>query len=160
VKHETEWVDRVEFRLSVGGQVCVARRVVTSRDHRDPTILRWFPIQMWAEWVVRGDTHYNNGDTCTIDCPLFTTQIQGGWFAKTCYITTTKPGLDPALALLIAHLCYTEYSVAEIKGDLRPNTPMSPPRTFMYQPPMQQALFYSGAPLDGQFQWGGLQLAY
>jgi hypothetical protein len=26
VKHETEWVDRVEFRLSVGGQVCVKAR--------------------------------------------------------------------------------------------------------------------------------------
>jgi len=128
-KRETEWVDRVEFRLSVGGQ-------------------------MWAEWVVQGDSHYQRGTDAVIESPIFRTHVEGGWFSKSTYVTSTKAGIDPALALMVAHLCYTEYSVAEIKNDLRPNTPHSPPPTFMYQPPMQQAMQFGGVPLSGQFHWG------
>lgn len=111
------------------------------------------PLQLWAEWVVQGDTHYNPGSNCTIESPLFTTQIEGGWFSKTAYTTTTKDGVDPALALLVAHLCYTEYSVAEIKRDLHPNTPHSPPRSFMYSPPAQNLMVYNGAQFQGNFKW-------
>lgn len=110
---------------------------------------------MWAEWVVQGDTHYNPGSNTTIDSPLFTTQIEGGWFKKSSYTTTTKEGVDPALALLIAHLCYTEYSIGEIKRDLRPNTPSSPPRGFVYRAPAQNTLVFGGAQVHGQFRWAG-----
>jgi hypothetical protein len=41
-------------------------------------------------------------------------------------------GVDPALALMLAHLCTTEYSVAELKNDLVPNTPHEPPNNWRY----------------------------
>jgi hypothetical protein len=85
-------------------------------------------LQLWAEWVVQGDTNYRAGSNTVIESPLFTTTIEGGWFKKSAYSTVTKAGVDPALALMIAHLCYTEYSVEEIKRDLRPNTPTDRPR--------------------------------
>ena len=111
--------------------------------------------QFWTEWVVQGDTHYNPGSNCTIDSPLFTTTIEGGWFSRAAYTTITKAGVDPALALLVAHLCYTEYSVAEIKRDLRPNTPRSPPRGFNYTAPRQELVVFEGntPATEGQFHW-------
>ena len=39
----------------------------------------------------------------------------------------TRPGLDGALSWLLAHVASTEYSVAEIKRDLKLNTPSKPP---------------------------------
>ena len=103
---------------------------------------------------MQGDSHYNAGSPCTIDCPLFTTTIEGGWFSKSYYKTTTKAGGDPALALLVAHLCYTEYSVAEIKSDLRPNTPQNPPRDFRYMAPRQELMVFGGQSVSGEFRWG------
>lgn len=103
---------------------------------------------------MQGDTHYNPGSNTTIDCSLFTTHIEGGWFSKTAYTTTTKEGVDPALALLIAHLCYTEYSVAEIKNDLRPNTPRNPPNAFSYSAPAQNLMVFGGTQCKGDFKWG------
>ena len=76
-----------------------------------------------------------------------------GWFSKTSYITTTKDGVDPALALLIAHLCYTEYSVAEIKNDLRPNTPARPPNMWSYNAPNKHIMHYNGGAVNGTFVW-------
>ena len=111
---------------------------------------------MWAEWVVQGDAHYSPGTEARVESPLFTTVVEGGWFSKATYITSTKPGVDPALALLVAHLCYTEYSVAEIKADLRPNTPNLPPRSFFYQPPAQNQMVFSGSEYNaaaGAFNW-------
>ena len=53
--------------------------------------------------------------------------MKGGWFSRTVYqIATCSPTMDPALAVLIAHVCNTEFSVAEIKKDLRVNTPYRP----------------------------------
>jgi len=127
-KRETEWVDRVEFRLTVAGQ-------------------------LWAEWVVQGDSHYTPGANANVSCPLFDTVIEGGWFSKTSYITTTKADVDPALALLIAHLCYTEYSVAEIKNDLRPNTPARPPNMWTYNAPNKHIMHYNGGAVNGTFVW-------
>ena len=53
-KDETEFVDRVEYRLIFRGAV-------------------------WAQWFVQGDAH-SYGDTTTIDSPFFTTSMEGGWF--------------------------------------------------------------------------------
>ena len=78
----------------------------------------------------------------------------GGWFNRASYVTTTKDGVDPALALLIAHLCYTEYSVEEIKRDLRPNTPNKPPHIFTYMQPAEDCLFFDGEDKEpGTFKW-------
>lgn len=102
---------------------------------------------------MQGDTHYNPGSNATISTPLFETIIEGGWFSKSSYTTTTKTDVDPALALLIAHLCYTEYSVAEIKNDLRPNTPNHPPNMWSYIAPNKNVQHYSGGPCHGTFVW-------
>lgn len=101
-KKETEFVDRIEFRLICRGQ-------------------------LWAQWVVPGDTHNYNAASLTMDSPLFTARLNGGWFKSSYTTISTKPGWDPALAMLIAQLCTTEYSVGAIKQDLRPNTPREPP---------------------------------
>jgi hypothetical protein len=115
-------------------------------------------LQLWAEWVVQGDTNYRAGSNTVIESPLFTTTIEGGWFKKSAYSTVTKAGVDPALALMIAHLCYTEYSVEEIKRDLRPNTPHRPPTMWSYNAPGQDLLVYRGSNLvAGQYMWGCAQ---
>lgn len=68
--------------------------------------------------MVLGDAHSDGPTDLLIDCPLFSSTVVGGWFSRSHVIVETRPGVDPALAMLIAHLCTTEYSVAEIKRDL------------------------------------------
>lgn len=100
-KDETEFVDRVEFRLI-------------------------FREQLWSQWVVPGDAkQYGNADP-TIDTPFFHASLEGGWFSPSICRIKTKEGIDPCLALLFAHVCATEYSVAEIKNDLNVHTPTEP----------------------------------
>ena len=90
-KDETEYVERIEYRLSFKGQ-------------------------LWAEWKsIVSDSSFES--------PFFKTAAEGGWFTASHYSTTTKAGVDPALALLFSHLCTSEYSPAEIKRDLQPSTP-------------------------------------
>lgn len=127
-KIETEWVDRVEYRLSCGGM-------------------------FWASWVVPGDTHYQDGTDTVVQTPLCTSVASGGWFKASLYEHTTNPGVDPALALLIHHLCLTEYSAGEIKKDLVPNTPRDPPHMFNYMAPQQSR--HGGMNLTaGNFRFG------
>lgn len=107
-KDETEFVDRIEFRLILQGQ-------------------------MWAQWTAPGDTEYYGNQNIAISSPFFQTTINGGWFSPNEYITTTQPNVDPAFALLLSHLCNTEYSVPKIKEHLKPNTPAHPPhQTFSW----------------------------
>lgn len=103
-KKENEFVDKVEFRLSFRGRI-------------------------WGAWSVNGDTFTGSDETVVTDTPFFTATIEGGWFKPTVTRITTKPTMDPALAMLIAHLCTTEYSIKSIKGHLQANTPpaTSPP---------------------------------
>lgn len=102
VKHEQEWVDRVEFRLVFNG--C-----------------------LWAQWFVPGDTAWGGSGDSVVDCLFFTTTLKGGFFKPSVHITQTKPGVDPAFAMILSQLCTSEYSVAEVKRDLVPNTPAHPP---------------------------------
>jgi len=104
-KVESTFVDRIEFRLSFRGS-------------------------FWAEWFVQGDSFIYGAADATIDCPLFTTVVMGGWFSGTKFHTTTKYGVDPALAILIAQVCATEFSVGVIKSELQVNTPPNPPSQF------------------------------
>jgi hypothetical protein len=108
-KNETEFVDRIEFRLSFRGMI-------------------------WATWAVQGDTYIYGDADATIDCPLFTTTIEGGWITRSRFRTQTKPGVDPALALLIAHVCGTEYSVQAIKQDLSVNISLCLPGVWIFTP--------------------------
>jgi hypothetical protein len=70
-------------------------------------ILLSFPVvdmlQIWAEWVVQGDTHYNPKAAAYIESPLFHTDIDGGWFAKSLNTAKTKADVDPAQALLVLY---------------------------------------------------------
>lgn len=98
-KREFEFVDRVEFRLTFKGQV-------------------------WDQFYINGDAKQWQADV-NIDNKFFNTVVKGGFFSKTEMITSTKEGIDPAFAMLLSHLCMTEFSVAEIKNDLNLQTPSS-----------------------------------
>ncbi len=98
-KREFEFVDRVEFRLTFKGQV-------------------------WDQFYINGDAKQWQADV-NIDNKFFNTVVKGGFFTKTEMVTTTKEGIDPAFAMLLSHLCMTEFSVAEIKNDLNLQTPGS-----------------------------------
>lgn len=101
-KIETEFVDRIEYRLSYKGQ-------------------------MMGEWFVEGNTVSYSGQDIVVESPFYTCIVKGGWFSRTVFqIKTNNPTMDPALAMLIAHVCNTEFSVAEIKNDLRIHTPYRP----------------------------------
>jgi hypothetical protein len=98
-KSVAELVDRIEYRLSCNNQ-------------------------FWTQWFVEGDTFsYGNAADTTIDSPLFNTTVGGGWFTRTKFTTRTCSGVDPALAMLISHVCATEYSVAQVKADLHIHFP-------------------------------------
>ena len=73
-----------------------------------------------------GDSHTYGDANPNFDSPFFSLQLEGGWFSPSIFRISTKPGIDPCLAVLFAHLCATEYSVAEIKHDLDVNTPDTP----------------------------------
>jgi len=96
-KIETTFVDRVEYRLIFKGQ-------------------------LWGQWWVPGDAAGPTGDLKLVT-PFFNTNMVGGWFKPNEYIVSTLPGVDGAFAILLSHLCCTEYSVANIKADFQPNTP-------------------------------------
>jgi hypothetical protein len=101
LKLETEFVDRVEFRLVFRGA-------------------------LWSQWFIDGDSKYYESADVNIASPFFDVTFSGGWFAPSLFNIKTKEGVDPAFAILLAHLCNTEYSVAEIKRDLKVNTPALP----------------------------------
>ncbi len=130
---ETEFVDIVEFRLTVNGLLI-------------------------AEWNVKGDSYqYGDGDI-NMETPLFDLRIDGGWFSRSTFNIKTKAGIDidSALALLIAHIAATEFSVAEIKRDLKVKTPGHHPNEsydgFMRYDSMNSR--YSGVNTHGRYVRG------
>jgi hypothetical protein len=125
-KHETEFVDRVEFRLIFNDQVCARRTVYGAQFLID------FILQLWAEWVVPGDSMSNAPTDVVVNSPFFNTTMEGGWFKPNRYTINTLPGVDGAFAIMLSHLCCTEYSVAAIKKDLNPGTPAHPPSSWAW----------------------------
>ena len=127
-KTETTWVDQIEYRLSFRGHV------------------------VGAPWVVQGDAHAFNspGNNGGVHSPFFDAEVVGGWFTRSSTETTTRPsspGFDPVLALLLSHLVSTEFGVAEIKADLRLNTPTQPPAE-PFPAPLPSLLVYT-SPVPG-----------
>lgn len=125
----TELVDRVEYRLIFNGM-------------------------FWCQWYCQGDSFNYNGADPSIDSPLFTTTIGGGWFSRSYFNTITKPGVDPALAMLISHVAATEYSVAQIKRDLVIRTPDRFPgmmNPFLGNGLSGVPLLFPGVPTQGNF---------
>jgi hypothetical protein len=106
-RHEREYVDFVQFAVCdlASGQPVVDQfgAAVVFTVHGDST-----------DWT-------NNYGT-----KFFDVQQRGGWFTKDPPTITTKAGVDPALALLIAHLCTKEFSTAQIKSNFHPRFPYDP----------------------------------
>lgn len=119
-KFETEFVDRVEFRLIVNQQLL-------------------------GQWIIPGDSAYGPAQNeAIILSPFFNVTLVGGWFKANQYIIQTMPNLDAAFALVIAHLCATEFSIQAVKNDLHPATGDNPPISPWGAP--QMSLQYAGAP--------------
>lgn len=104
-KHEGEFVDRLEFRVTRG----------------DTELAIWFQD---------GDFAYNafSQDHVIVNTPLFDARVQGGLLKRSSVIINThnSEAVDPALALTIGHVVMTEFTPAEVKSDLRLGTPGSP----------------------------------
>lgn len=107
-KNETNFLDRIEYRLSLNGRV-------------------------WAEWFAYGDGFPEvtvSADSLDIvsQSPLFST-VQVGGFAKSLEhrVTSVRSEVDPVVTILVAHLCATEFNVHTIKAQIKINTPEEPP---------------------------------
>ena len=103
----TEHVELTEFALLDRNDLSMNTAVVS--DTGEPVV-----------FVFCGDITDN---TANYECPLFTVVQNGGFWSNYPPCVTTKPGCDPALAILIAHLMLKEYSTKEIKNDFRPLFP-------------------------------------
>jgi len=56
-----------------------------------------------------------------LDCLAFYAKKEGNWFSRAKTTIEAKPGAEPSMALLMAHLCLEEFNVNEIKNDCNPN---------------------------------------
>ena len=103
LKFETFFIDRIEFRV-----VC--------HD------------ELWGSWYVDGDSFLTSStDDVTMTSPFFTTTIKGGWLQPIEYHITTSRGVDPALSMLLSHVCINEFSIENIKSLIDWNSPNHPP---------------------------------
>jgi hypothetical protein len=96
-------------------------------DRADPTLRTVVTIPATGVPVAFGMTGDVTDDTANYDCPLFTVRQNGGFWSNDPPCVTTKPGVDPALAILLSHLMLKEYSTKEIKKDFKPQFPFQPP---------------------------------
>lgn len=131
-----EFVDRIEFRLI----------------HNE---------QLLTEWTFMGDTvpiHGSSGGAGSVDfsSPWVTCGLQGGY-----YYIKTREAVDPALAMLVAHLCATEFSIQELKRDFVPSVPRKPPneRQLLHEygsswQEHRSILAYSGVAFNSVYQGG------
>ncbi|RYH17890.1 hypothetical protein EON65_27955 [archaeon] len=131
-KHDSftsEFVDRIEYKLT-------------------------YENKLWTQFCAEGDSNFSNADP-TIESSLFRTTLEGGWFKRATFATSTKDGVDPALALLISHVCATEYSVAQLKADLRLPLPHGFPGDVLYLNNGIQGmtLNYQPTATSGTFAW-------
>jgi hypothetical protein len=128
-RHTTTFVDNVQYRVSVGGQ-------------------------LWSQWSIPGDSSPQANITTTnviIATPFFNTTIEGGWFSRTKFHCQTNNGIDPALALLLSQLLCTEYSIPEIKNDLNLPIPLHTPAAGMGLLAQPSSLAYMLPQLTGNF---------
>lgn len=85
---------------------------------------------MPAAWAVPGDSKFGTPqpESLNWDCPLFTVAQGGGvgLFDSQPPVFSTKAGVDPTLAIAVAHLATHEFSVSGVKKAFRPNFPRNP----------------------------------
>ena len=106
-----EYVDVVQFQ-------------VVHANTGDPVIMS-NTGQPWQYWLP-GDAMASRAVESRYTCPMFTLQQSGGWDSGEPVTVTSEVGCDPALALLLAHLATSEFSVEAIKGDFHPAFPTNP----------------------------------
>lgn len=103
LKFETSFVDTIEYRLILNDE-------------------------LWSEWILPGDSSPQLKPNVVLESPLFRTELIGGFSNPGReFKTKTLPGVDGALAILISHLCCTEFCVDKILSEVKPNTPAVPP---------------------------------
>ena len=81
-------------------------------------------------WKIFGDL--NRGRECHWDNVLFSCDEFRGVNR-----VQTKPGCDPSLSLLVAHICATEFDIGAIKQNFRPQ--------------WERMKFYHESPYDGSY---------
>mmetsp|Transcript_4504 Transcript_4504/g.6079 ORF Transcript_4504/g.6079 Transcript_4504/m.6079 type:complete len:289 (+) Transcript_4504:142-1008(+) len=68
-----------------------------------------------------GKSLNHGGSNLKWDCAAFKSECTGSWGSREALTVHTKPGADPSMALLMAHLVATEFSPSEILADFSPN---------------------------------------
>jgi hypothetical protein len=132
------------------------RRWVTRHEHHSNTFVDSVQYRvtvnnlLWSEWSIPGDSapEASMANSVTVSTPFFNTTLDGGWFKRTKYHTTTNNGIDPALAMLFSHLICTEFSVPEIKNDLNLPIPTREPAVLQ---PAPSVLTFALASTTGNF---------
>jgi len=85
--------------------------------------------QPMCSWVIIGDSSEARcgANVITDATPLYTAVTNGGFFSRSALTVTTQGPLDGdgALALLIAQITSSEYSIAAIKEDTNSHYPRS-----------------------------------
>ena len=122
----TRWIKRriVRHQDEDGN---VTREVVF--DNHDKEFVDWIEFQLvhkqsgtpWALFRCRGDI--DGGGDLQWECPLFKAELSGGFFSPGPCNVSTQHLWDPTLALLVAHLCSTEYCPNALRNDFVPNYP-------------------------------------
>lgn len=96
VRDTTNFVDNIQYRVTVNDQT-------------------------WMTWIIAGDSlppGTTPNDLTVIHTPLFKVVLEGGWSHRSKVHVHTRGDVDPALALLFAHLMTSEYAIPEIKSQI------------------------------------------
>lgn len=96
VRDTTNFVDNIQYRVTVNNQT-------------------------WMTWIIAGDSlppGTTPNDLTVIHTPLFKVVLEGGWSHRSKVHVHTRGDVDPALALLFAHLMTSEYAIPEIKSQI------------------------------------------
>lgn len=107
MKHETQFVDMIEYRLVLNDKVFKVKSLFFVNVWCNCLF-----FQLWAEWAVPGDSvQRNDSEIVVIETPFFKTTVN----STSDFTTETLPGIDGPFALILSHLCCTEFSVEGVK---------------------------------------------
>lgn len=107
-RHDTrEYVDSIQFQLE---RADTGQPIVTTDGQP-------------ALWTIQGDVNEYEANWA---CPLFSVQQGGTWTGPEPPVVTTPSGVDPTMALMLAHLATHNFAPKGIKEALRPKFPEHP----------------------------------
>ena len=87
-------------------------------------------------FAVPGDARPERRGSNHFGCFCYNVIQAGGWGSKHPLVVSTLPGLDPLLALLLAHLAHKEFSLPNIKAAVKPDFPDDPTIKDVNEPPL------------------------